>query len=421
MLWRDWLMKSSSTIIKLNSSQIKILSILIHKFEESKTYLNKNKINQRFYCKPTDIYPDYYSDYADLDEVDKLRQDISELVRMNLVTIENEGNDVKKIYAVADNYHEYCELTGITTKKERLSDFERIIDDFIECSPTINKLCIDQKTRIEKGKEIKIAESAFDFLRILKCIKYIESNRVEIMERELSIELFSDSKIFEKKYKNQICSLLIEYGDYDSIILDESEKKRQYDMVLSSNGIVQNPTYIYFKGDGILIFEDNTKVELSHNHPVAIISKDVDNIKHLTISAGDILTVENLTSYNRINSPNKFVMYLSGYNNKAKSAFLKRLNRFNEEKRWYHFGDIDPDGFCILNNLRKSTGIYFIPYKMDSERIKKYSEYTKPLEKNDIIKAKSLLQYDEFENVIQYMLLHNCKLEQEIISWKESQ
>lgn len=192
-------------------------------------------------------------------------------------------------------------------------------------------------------------------------------------------------------------------------------------MVLSSNGIVQNPTYIYFKGDGILIFEDNTKVELSHNHPVAIISKDVDNIKHLTISAGDILTVENLTSYNRINSPNKFVMYLSGYNNKAKSAFLKRLNRFNEEKRWYHFGDIDPDGFCILNNLRKSTGIYFIPYKMDSERIKKYSEYTKPLEKNDIIKAKSLLQYDEFENVIQYMLLHNCKLEQEIISWKESQ
>lgn len=414
-------MKSSSTIIKLNSSQIKILSILIHKFEESKTYLNKNKINQRFYCKPTDIYPDYYSDYADLDEVDKLRQDISELVRMNLVTIENEGNDVKKLYAVADNYHEYCELTGITTKKERLSDFERIIDDFIECSPTINKLCIDQKTRIEKGKEIKIAESAFDFLRILKCIKYIESNRVEIMERELSIELFSDSKIFEKKYKNQICSLLIEYGDYDSIILDESEKKRQYDMVLSSNGIVQNPTYIYFKGDGILIFEDNTKVELSHNHPVAIISKDVDNIKHLTISAGDILTVENLTSYNRINSPNKFVMYLSGYNNKAKSAFLKRLNRFNEEKRWYHFGDIDPDGFCILNNLRKSTGIYFIPYKMDSERIKKYSEYTKPLEKNDIIKAKSLLQYDEFENVIQYMLLHNCKLEQEIISWKESQ
>lgn len=421
MLWRDWLMKSSSTIIKLNSSQIKILSILIHKFEESKTYLNKNKINQRFYCKPTDIYPDYYSDYADLDEVDKLRQDISELVRMNLVTIENEGNDVKKIYAVADNYHEYCELTGITTKKERLSDFERIIDDFIECSPTINKLCIDQKTRIEKGKEIKIAESAFDFLRILKCIKYIESNRVEIMERELSIELFSDSKIFEKKYKNQICSLLIEYGDYYTIILDESEKKRQYDMVLSSNGIVQNPTYIYFKGDGILIFEDNTKVELSHNHPVAIISKDVDNIKHLTISAGDILTVENLTSYNRINSPNKFVMYLSGYNNKAKSAFLKRLNRFNEEKRWYHFGDIDPDGFCILNNLRKSTGIYFIPYKMDSERIKKYSEYTKPLEKNDIIKAKSLLQYDEFENVIQYMLLHNCKLEQEIISWKESQ
>lgn len=421
MLWRDWLMKSSSILIKLNSSQIKILSILIHKFEESKTYLNKNKINQRFYCKPTDIYPDYYSDYADLDEVDKLRQDISELVRMNLVTIENEGNDVKKIYAVADNYYEYCELTGITTKKERLSDFERIIDDFIECSATINKLCIDQKKRIEKGKEIKIAESAFDFLRILECIKYIESNRIEIMERELSIELFSDSKIFEKKYKNQICSLLIEYGDYDSIILDESEKKRQYDLVLSSNGIVQNPTYIYFKGDGIMIFEDDTKVELSHNHPVAIISKDVDNIKHLTINAGDILTVENLTSYNRINSPNKFVMYLSGYNNKAKSAFLIKLNKFNEGKRWYHFGDIDPDGFCILNNLRKSTGIYFIPYKMDAERIKRYSEYTKPLEQNDKIKANNLLQYDEFENVIQYMLSHNCKLEQEIISWKESQ
>lgn len=421
MLWRDWLMKSSSIKIKLNSSQKKILSILIHKFEESKTYLNLNKVNQRFCCRPTEIYPDYYSDYADLDEVEKLRQDIAELARINLVTIENESNDVKNIYAVVDKYDEYCLLTGITAKKERLSDYAKIFNNYKDCSPTINRLCTEQISRIEKGKEIKIADSTDELIRILECIKYIESNTVEIMERELSIQLFSDSKLFEKKYKSQLCSLLAEYGSYDAIIIDEVDKKIQYEMLLSSNGIVQNPTYIYFKGDGIMTFLDDTKVELSHNHPIAIISKDVHNIKQLTINAEYIITVENLTSYNRIYNPDSFVLYLSGYNNKAKSIFLQKLSNFNVGKRWYHFGDIDPDGFCILNNLRKNTGIYFIPYKMDLERIKKYSEYTKPLERNDIIKANNLLKYDEFENVIRYMLEHNCKLEQEIISWKESQ
>ena len=84
---------------------------------------------------------------------------------------------------------------------------------------------------------------------------------------------------------------------------------------------------------------------------------------------------------------------------------------------WFHFGDIDPDGYFILKNLIKKTGISFVPLYMDVQQLKNYKQYCKPLEKNDIVKANSLLKIHFYDEVMEFMLANNCKLEQEIISW----
>ena len=47
----------------------------------------------------------------------------------------------------------------------------------------------------------------------------------------------------------------------------------------------------------------------------------------------------------------------------------------------------------------------------------KYSDFSKPLEQNDITKAKSLIARGKYVEVLGYMLQNNMKLEQEIISW----
>ena len=63
------------------------------------------------------------------------------------------------------------------------------------------------------------------------------------------------------------------------------------------------------------------------------------------------------------------------------------------------------------------TGISFEPLYMDVEQLIKYRQYCKPLEKNDKVKANSLLKVHFHDEVVKFMLANNCKLEQEIISW----
>lgn len=67
------------------------------------------------------------------------------------------------------------------------------------------------------------------------------------------------------------------------------------------------------------------------------------------------------------------------------------------------------------NHLKKCPPIK--PLFMSVKELKQYRKYCKPLEKNDIIKAKSLIKIQFFGEVMDFMLENNCKLEQEIISW----
>ena len=58
---------------------------------------------------------------------------------------------------------------------------------------------------------------------------------------------------------------------------------------------------------------------------------------------------------------------LSGYHNLAKQAFIKQIAGDNPGKQWHHFGDIDPDGFYIVENLIRGTGIDFHMVYMDTD------------------------------------------------------
>ena len=57
---------------------------------------------------------------------------------------------------------------------------------------------------------------------------------------------------------------------------------------------------------------------------------------------------------------------------------------------------------------------------MGCKELEEYAQYAKPLENNDIIKAKNMLQKGLYQKEMEYMLSHNYKLEQEIVSWMRS-
>ena len=100
----------------------------------------------------------------------------------------------------------------------------------------------------------------------------------------------------------------------------------------------------------------------------------------------------------------------------AESQFVEKRDQL-VDSFGSHFGDIDPDGFYILDNLRNKTGIDFKPYCMDVENLEKYRNYAKPFESNDFKKAESLIAAKKYVNITTFMLNNKIKLEQEIISW----
>ena len=419
MLWRVWLMNSLMNKFRLTKIQKKILQLLVSRIEKSKTYAGTNKVNQNFYCKPDEIYDMYYSDYADLDKIEKLNVETEELKKYGLIRIKYDGREISKITGLFDKYTEYCDLLGIDSRNDIIESYRAVINKYSGQSETVDNYCRSLCDAFENNKIPAGFNSSEELDKCLECIKYIENNNTEIMERELSIELFSDSKIFEKKYQAKVCRILKNFGNYSSIIDEQTDAKTINKMLLAENNIVSNPTYIHFKGNGKIKFRDGTIMTLSYAHPTAVNSQDIRNISVINIDMNTVITVENLTSYNRLRSEKDFIIYLSGYNNTAKSEFLKQIAKDNMIENWYHFGDIDPDGFYILENLKKSSGLDIKPYKMNTEELEKYSKYTKTLEKQDITKANSLKEKGLYADVITYMLKNNCKLEQEIISWKE--
>nr|WP_318682022.1 Wadjet anti-phage system protein JetD domain-containing protein [uncultured Treponema sp.] len=401
--------------------QKKILELLLKKYESSKTYDGQNEVTQSFSILPEKVFPDYNNDFTDIDKIKDFENDIEILQINSLVVISKKQDRVSKITAISsdENWNKIRTILGVkdrnTRIKEEINFYSNIFDD-----SSVHKIIKDFcKTQIERLQGGKIAEySLEDANNIIALLSFILQNKNEILERELSISVLANSKSWESKYKTKILRILKKSGYFNSLIENCADEKEVNKVILEECNIFANPSYVYFKGNGTIFFENGNITKTCSEIPFAISSASIEKIYSFEITDSKIMTVENLTSFNRINNSDTFYIFLSGYHNSAKQNFLKKIYSQNAEKEYFHFGDIDPDGFYILENLRSKTSIAFKPYKMGISELENYSDYTKTLEENDISKAKALIDKGCHKEIMEYMLQHNQKLEQEIISWK---
>ena len=401
--------------------QKKILELLLKKYESSKTYDGQNEVTQSFSILPEKVFPDYNNDFTDIDKIKDFENDIEILQINSLVVISKKQDRVSKITAISsdENWNKIRIILGVKDKNTRLKEeiaFYSSVSEKTSSHKIIKDFC---KTQIERLQGGKLAEySLEDANNIIALLSFILQNKNEILERELSISVLANSKSWESKYKTKILRILKKSGYFDSLIENCADEKEVNKVILEECNIFANPSYVYFKGNGTIFFENGTVTKTCSEIPFAISSASIEKITSFEITDSKIMTVENLTSFNRINNSDTFYIFLSGYHNSAKQNFLKKIYSQNAEKEYFHFGDIDPDGFYILENLRSKTSIAFKPYKMGISELEKYSDYTKTLEENDILKAKALIDKGHHKEIMEYMLKHNQKLEQEIISWK---
>lgn len=390
--------------------------MLLDVYENSVTYKGKNIKNQSFAIKPEKIFFEYNGDYTDQDEVDQFNREMQSLMEFEFVILDYERG-VPVISKIKLNTNSINEIYSVLKREDitvkRNQEIE-MYTQYMGAHDIMDAFCKSQVERLNAYKDAKYTSDIA--INILKLLKYVFGNNNDIMERELSVVVLGDTKLFEKSYKSRICSIIEEYGELelDLSILDKKEKEKA---ILEEYQVFSNPSYIFFKGNVDVYYIDGSSISVTPDNPIAILSETIARIEMIKVNSNRIVTVENLTSYNRINNNKSTFIYLSGYHNTAKQRFLKKIAENNSGVSWFHFGDIDPDGYFILKNLIKKTGISFVPLYMDVQQLKKYKQYCKPLEKNDMVKANSLLKIHFYDEVMEFMLANNCKLEQEIISW----
>ncbi|MBQ9307392.1 MAG: DUF2399 domain-containing protein [Clostridia bacterium] len=398
----------------LSEWQAGVLSLMLDSYEGSRTYFGENRVNQHFAVDPEKVMPGYRDDFTDPDEIAAFTEDMRSLEEKGLIRIARRpgSTEIDRLYPVKEALPEYYALLGRTEKRDVLSAQRAMYTEYLGRHPVLDAYCREQLRLLEKNRKPRNPEDE----TLLPLLLRILENREDLLERELSILFFSDSKMFEKSYRHAVCSVLKTYGGHERLLEDVSDAREQEQLLLAEYRVFPNPNYVYLKGTAELTLRDGQTLRVLPGYPMGISSLVLDSLQEISIQESTVMTVENVTSFHRLQQPDTFFVFLSGYHNTAKQALIRMLFRDNPDKFYLHFGDLDPDGFGILRHLREGTGVPFRPYRMDAETLRQFVDYGKPLTENDRKTLRHLLDKGEATEALQEMERLGKKVEQEIVS-----
>lgn len=415
--------------------QRKALEKLLDSYEKSKTFQGGNQVRQSFSIQIGKLFP-RYGDDAEYDYFCQVNEAMEELCDAALVTAEFEKKGVlKKVVLNQEKLEDCYAYLGRTPRRQEqetlIGIWEEIAEKLSEEQPgesagqggnsgdepfgPLQRYIAAQRLRIEKNQNVEyFNQDLKEYRALLQAAAAVLWNREEIFIRNFSIQVFHDSKRMEQ-LSAKLSSLLYQYGEF-----------QEKSTVLEECGIVHTPTYVMLKGNVKLTLRSQELNLSLLRGDIALSTESLKELRDITVPGARVVTVENLTSFHDYPAGEDCVIYLGGFHNQVKRDFLLFLHERNRGKEYRHFGDIDAGGFYILEHLKRKTGINFSPLYMDIETLQQHQEDRKPLTEND---RKRLLQLKEemekrrrrnmdaenYAAVLDYMLEHNCKLEQEAL------
>lgn len=409
-----------------------LLSKLLDQYEKSVTYVGENKVKQVFSVKPSDIFKGYNKDFLPPEQLFQ-EKEFERLIRQ----MESEGlihvvppntGILRQICAVPERWEDYYACLNRTEKNILKKRLEEVYHRFCQCDLLEaygkEKLQTLKNSRARKLDEKKVEKEITEAEAIWNLVQFLKENQEKqrtTLEREMSEAVLHDSKQWEKIYRKKVCGILEHTGRYDEPLAELEEERERQTALLEEFYIYSNPAYIYLKGDARICLEDGRELRIYHDLPMSIPFETFQKAKSIQIRDTALMTVENLTSFHRLEREHIFYLFLSGYHTRTKQALLQRIARENPGLSWHHFGDLDPDGLAIAGHLIRKTGLPFQLCAMGVQELQRFQTYAKPLEAPDRAKAEAMIkQGSSYAGILQYMLEHNCKLEQEIISWQET-
>ncbi len=353
-----------------------------------------------------------FKDYKDYRNVEAIETQLKFLEDNKFIAVQKDRNDnILSVSLNVSNTKSIYKFLNIKDPAEMQTNILNCLESFKPIGFTRNFIkeeiaYIQNNFKYHK----QLYGNVEELQNLLICLNEVQNIQDEIMERDFSVKLFNDSKLFALRYKSKIINII---KQYNSDLKDLSD-----DEVLKEFNLIKNSSYVLVKNN--LNFQINKQIINLNKFGFEFSLGDdmIDNMKILPSEFDNVITVENLTSFKTLKEKNSIIIFLSGFNSHTKQMLLKKIFDLYPNKRYYHFGDIDVGGFRIFNHLKKSTKIPFVPYRMGLKELKENEMNLKPLTENDIKNLhllKNDSQYDLFKEAINYMLENNVKLEQEIL------
>ena len=400
----------------MNKYEIKIVNALLKKYYKRKAIHKDAEINRRIDLPATKILKDY-SDYnVNLNEKELVNKAIISLEEYGFITVSKLklSEDFEKIYHCVDNVElleEYAAKNlDIIPRSFAVDELKSIIKKYRNKGEIVNYY-IDELENTIQNRSIRM-----DVMKeedILKIITFLENNKEFLYIREVSMLIFGDSKYLENYRKTQVCSILYSY------YVKNGEDVFREENLLERFNVYDIDQEICIKGPVLIGFENKTIDIDGLTGGVSFSIKDIDKIKRIVVNSDRVMTIENKTSFLRMNQGDCYI-YLGGFATKPQVTFIKKLIENNPDKRYLHFGDIDAGGFWIHKKLCEQTNMKFDLFCMDKKTLQNdnYKDYVKSLTENDVVRLTNLKDNSEYQECIEWILKNNFKLEQEIVSLK---
>lgn len=413
VLWRRIIMKSYDKVI---------LDTLLTSYEKSKLYTaeNKQNIGIHFQFNKSKL-PEYFNEESTVYE--GINEQMVQIEAKGFISIQwkeqKVGHIIAKVTLQVEQLESIYTYLKRQPKKQSEAHMQEVLTKYVGRHPIGDCFIHYTKQRIEKNESVK---RYFDIQQmatleeLLKGLLGVVSNQQECYLRELSMKLFADSKKLEQ-LEGKIKHIIEVFGTKEALLQNTEE-------VFAEFNVFKNPSYVMIKGCGSLQIGDNTiKLEQIPNG-LGINSRDLEQI---TFNKEDrikgLITIENLTAFNRIKKEEWVIVYLGGYHNIARRKLIQTFYEAYPHVQYAHWGDMDCGGIQIYYDLVTKTHIPFQPYKMDLATIKYYRHYGKPLTEQDQKVLKKMQEdknYDLFQEEIAYMIENKIKLEQEIVAYLQA-
>lgn len=373
---------------------------------------------RRILMKPQELYKNYSDNNADIREKEKLQEAVNALVSVGAVTVDylRFSTDIEKIYLCEDKIgmvYEYLrDEYGIVPQSVLSERAEAVIRQYRSSGELARSFANDVRSQVQDPR------SQPDLQRIeanLKILDFLERNEESLYVRELSSLVYGDSKWFEQNNYDEICNIIRE-----TLHLPREEAGQNEDM-LARFHVMPAEQEIMVKGEWIIEWDGYALETGKLKGGIAISSNDMENIRSIKVAVPKLMTVENKTSYQRMDAARTAAayLYLGGFASRPQIAFLKKVIADNPGLAYYHFGDIDVGGFLIHRHLCHATGKEFLLYCMGVGQLtdKRFCHCLKELTDNDLGRMEPLEGEEAYRETLAYMKSHRVKLEQEIVSY----